>query len=90
MISYSLEVHFAVVLLSGISAVVDECESGRSASTILNFNSEDGDVLVLGLQELGELGLDLSFRDVSNIGMDDLEDLFYYNRVNNHHATVCS
>ena len=77
-ISYSLEVHFAVVLLSGISTVVDECESGRSATSILNFNTEDSDVLILGLQELGKLGLDLSFRDVSNVGVDHLEDLLYY------------
>ena len=63
-----------IVLLSGVGIIIDAGESGGSATTELGVESEDGDVLRLGVEHLAELLLDGSLRDGSLIRMDQLDD----------------
>ena len=63
-----------VVLLSGVSVIVDASKSGRSASTELRVESEDGDQLWLGVEHLGELLLDNNLGDGSLIRVDQLNN----------------
>ncbi len=57
MAAYPAEHLLAVVLLSSVKAVIEEGEAGRTATTELSLKTEDGDVLLLGLEGLGEPGL---------------------------------
>ena len=68
----SNQVLLGVALLPGIEGVVDESETGGSASSELALQAEDGDVLVLGLEHRGELGLDGSLGDGSLVWVDEL------------------
>ena len=70
--SVSSEVSLGVVLLLGIEGVVDESESGGSASSELGVASEDGDGLSLCLEHGGELLLHLNLGDVGHVWMDHL------------------
>ena len=75
MAAYPAEHLLAVVLLSRVKAVVEEGEAGGAAPTELSLKTEDGDVLLLGLEGLGELGLDVALGDVGLLGVDQLNDL---------------
>lgn len=61
--------------LLGISnAVVDETESSGLSSTVLGLESKDGDGVLLGLVDLGELLGQLSTRHVSSVWVDDVHN----------------
>lgn len=59
-------------LLHGLGAVVDEGEAGALATTVLGAETEDGDLVLLGLVELGELLAELILGDVRAVGVEDV------------------
>ena len=74
-LTYHAEHLLAVVLLPSVKGVIQEGEPGRPAATELSLETEDGDVLLLGLEGLTELGLDVALGDVRLLGVDQLDDL---------------
>ena len=54
--------------------VVDETETLRDTTTELGLETEDGDTLLVGLVESGELLTELGTRDVGAGGVEDSED----------------
>ena len=59
-------------LLHGLVGVVDEGEAGALATTELGAESEDGDLVLVGLVELGELLTELVLGDVGTVGVEDI------------------
>lgn len=55
-----MEVRLGVVLFPSVKIIVDGCETGASAATVLGLETEHGDsvLLVLALELLGELSFD--------------------------------
>ena len=74
--TYSSEHLLAVVLLSRVKGIIDEGEASGSAATELSLETEDRNVLLLGLQGLSQLGLDVTLGDVGLLGVDELNHLF--------------
>ncbi len=58
--TYTSEHLLAVELLSSVKRIIDEGEAGGSATTELGLETENRNVLILGLEGLSELGLDVS------------------------------
>lgn len=52
--------------------VVDEAESGRLAATVLCAETEDGDLLLAALVELGQLGAEVILGDVGALRVEDI------------------
>jgi len=59
-------------LLHGLVGVVDESEAGGLATTVLGAETEDGDLVLVGLVELGELLAELILGDVGTVGVEDI------------------
>jgi len=59
-------------LLHGLGRVVDEGEAGALATTELGAETEDGDLVLGGLVELGELLAELILGDVGAVGVEDV------------------
>jgi len=59
-------------LLHGLGGVVDEGEAGSLAATELGAETEDGDLVLLGLVEAGELVAELILGDVGAVGVEDV------------------
>jgi hypothetical protein len=59
-------------LLHGLVGVVDESETGGLATTVLGAETEDGDLVLVGLVELGELLAELILGDVGTVGVEDI------------------
>ena len=59
-------------LLHRLGAVVDEGEASGLATTVLGAETEDGDLVLVGLVELGELGAELILGDVGTVGVEDV------------------
>lgn len=59
-------------LLHRLGAVVDEGEAGALAATVLGAETEAGNLLLVGLVELGELGAELILGDVRAVGVQDV------------------
>ena len=59
-------------LLQGLAGVVDESEAGALATTILGAETEDGDLVLLGLVEGAELVAELILGDVGAVGVEDI------------------
>ena len=74
--TYSSEHLLAVVLLSSVKRIIEEGEASGSATTELGLETENRNVLLLGLQGLGQLGLDVTLGDVRLFGVDQLNHLF--------------
>ena len=74
--TYSSEHLLGVVLLSSVKRIVEEGEASGSATTELGLETENRNVLLLGLQGLGQLGLDVTLGDVRLFGVDQLNHLF--------------
>lgn len=70
----SEEEGLGVVLLSSVGIIVDASKSGGSATTELGVESENGDVLWLGVEHLSELLLDGGLGDGSLIRVDQLNN----------------
>lgn len=59
-------------LLHGLVGVVDEGEASGLATTVLGAETEDGDLVLVGLVELGELGAELILGDVGAVRVEDI------------------
>jgi hypothetical protein len=59
-------------LLHGLGAVVDEGKAGALATTVLGAETEDGDLVLVGLVQLGELLAELILGDVRAVGVQDV------------------
>lgn len=59
-------------LLHGLGGVVDEGEASGLATTELGAETEDGDLVLGGLVELGELLAELILGDVGAVGVEDV------------------
>ena len=59
-------------LLHRLGAVVDEGEASGLSTTVLGAETEDGDLVLVGLVELGELGAELILGDVGTVGVEDV------------------
>lgn len=59
-------------LLHGLVGVVDESEASGLATTVLGAETEDGDLVLVGLVELGELLTELVLGDVGTVGVEDI------------------
>jgi hypothetical protein len=61
-------------LLHGLGGVIDESEAGGLATTELGSETEDGDLVLLGLVERTELLTELLLGDVGTVGVEDVND----------------
>lgn len=59
-------------LLHGLGRVVDESKASGLATTVLGAETEDGDLVLGGLVELGELLAELILGDVGAVGVKDV------------------
>lgn len=59
-------------LLQGLVGVVDEGETGALATTILRAEAENGDLVLVGLVEVGKLVAELILGDVRAVGVEDI------------------
>ena len=59
-------------LLHRLGAVVDEGEASGLATTVLGAETEDGDLVLVGLVQLGELLAELILGDVRAVGVQDV------------------
>lgn len=59
-------------LLHGLGGVVDESEASGLATTVLGAETEDRDLVLVGLVELCELGAQLILGDVGTVGVEDV------------------
>lgn len=73
--TYTSEHLLAVELLSSVKRIIDESEAGRSATTELGLETENRNVLILGLEGLSELALDVGLRDVGRLGVNQFDHL---------------
>jgi hypothetical protein len=61
-------------LLHGLVGVVDESETSGLATTVLGAETEDGDLVLVGLVELGQLLAELVLGDVGTVGVEDITE----------------
>ena len=73
--TYTSEHLLAVELLSSVKRIVDESETSGSATTELGLEAENRNVLILGLEGLSKLALDVSLRDVGQLGVNQFDHL---------------
>lgn len=59
-------------LLHGLGGVVNEGEAGGLAATELGAQTEDGDLVLAGLVETGELVTELILSNVGAVGVQDV------------------
>lgn len=59
-------------LLQGLGGVVDQSEAGGLATTVLGAETEDGDLVLVGLVQVGQLLAELILGDVGAVGVEDV------------------
>lgn len=59
-------------LLQGLGGVVDQSEAGALATTVLCAETEDGDLVLVGLVQIGQLLTELVLGDVGAVGVEDV------------------
>lgn len=59
-------------LLQGLLRVVDQSEAGALATTVLCAEPEDGDLVLVGLVQVGQLVTELLLGDVGAVGVEDV------------------
>lgn len=59
-------------LLQGLLGVVDESETSALTTTVLGTETEDGDLVLVGLVQVGELVAELVLGDVGAVGVEDI------------------
>lgn len=59
-------------LLQGLDGVVDQSEAGGLATTVLGAETEDGDLVLVGLVQVGQLLAELILGDVGAVGVQDV------------------
>lgn len=58
--------------LHGLVRVVDEGEAGALATTVLRTEAEDGNLVLVGLVEVGDLLAEFILGDVGAVGVEDV------------------
>ena len=61
-----------IVLLQGLGRIVDETKAGSLATTELGSQTEDGNLVLLGLVEGGELVSEFILGDVGSARVEDV------------------
>jgi hypothetical protein len=59
-------------LLQGLGGVVDQSEAGGLATTVLRAETEHGDLVLVGLVQVGQLLAELVLGDVRAVGVEDV------------------
>lgn len=59
-------------LLHRLGGVVDQSKAGALAATVVRPETEDGDIVLLGLVELGELATEFVLGDVGAVGVENV------------------
>jgi hypothetical protein len=59
-------------LLQGLGGVVDEGKAGALTTTVLCAETEDGDLVLVGLVQVGQLLAELVLGDVGAVGVEDV------------------
>lgn len=59
-------------LLQGLGGIVHERETGRLAATELSLQTENVDLVLVGLVHLGELGTEFILGDVGAVWVEDV------------------
>jgi hypothetical protein len=59
-------------LLEGLGGVVDEGKAGALTATVLCAETEDGDLVLVGLVQVGQLLTELVLGDVGAVGVEDV------------------
>ena len=59
-------------LLHRLVRVVDESKAGALAATVVRLETEDGNILLLGLVELAELTTEFVLGNVGAVGVEDV------------------
>lgn len=59
-------------LLQGLGGVVDQSEAGALTTTVLCAETEDGDLVLVGLVQVGQLLTELVLGDVRAVGVEDV------------------
>lgn len=59
-------------LLQGLGGVVDESEAGALTTTVLCAETEDRDLVLVGLVKVGQLLTELVLGDVGAVGVEDV------------------
>jgi hypothetical protein len=59
-------------LLQGLGGVVDQSEAGGLAATVLRAETEHGDLVLVGLVQVGQLLAELVLGDVRAVGVEDV------------------
>jgi hypothetical protein len=59
-------------LLQGLLGVVDQGEAGALTTTVLGAETEDGDLVLVGLVQVGQLLAELVLGDVGTVGVEDI------------------
>ena len=73
--TYTSKHLLAVELLSSVKRIIDEGEASGSATTELGLETENRNVLILGLEGLSKLALDVGLRDVGQLGVNQFDHL---------------
>lgn len=66
------ETEVRLELLQGLSGVVDQSEAGALATTELRAETEDGDLILVGLVEASELLTEFVLGDIGTVGVEDV------------------
>ena len=74
--AYLSEHLLGVEFLSSVKCIVDKSEASGSATAELGLKTENRNVLLLGLEGLGQLDLDLILADVLVLRVNQLDHLF--------------
>ena len=61
-------------LLEGLLGVVDQSEAGALATTVLSAEPEHGDLVLVGLVQVGQLLAELVLGDVGAVGVEDIPE----------------
>ena len=61
-------------LLQGLGRVVDQSEASGLATTVLCAEPEDGDLVLVGLVQVGQLLTELILGDVGAVGVEDITE----------------
>jgi hypothetical protein len=59
-------------LLHRLGGVVDESKASALSATVVRLETEDGDIILLGLVELGKLAAEFVLGDVGTVGVEDV------------------
>lgn len=71
-LTYSQETGLAVVFLLHIETIIDESETGASATSVFRLQTVNCNALFLSFKDLGQLALDSILGDATLFGVDEL------------------